>query len=213
MKGLYTPELEHDSCGIGCVANIDGRKTSEVIQDAIDMLENMEHRGGTGSDPATGDGAGVMIQNPHDYLVEECKKLNIDLPEFGHYGVGMIFFPTIKSVREECRQVMESYADELGFEILGYRAVPVDHTVPGSGALKVEPVIEQVFLKHRESTFDDLERKLFVLRNWSTHHIGNKVKGNNGDFYMPSLSYKVMIYKGQLRTDQLRPYYLDLQSD
>lgn len=212
-KSLYTPELEHDSCGIGCVANIDGSKTNAIIQDAIDMLENMEHRGGTGADPETGDGAGIMIQNPHDFLVEECSELGFTLPEIGHYGVGMLFFPTIKSVREECREVLEKFAIELGFKVLGYRKVPVDPNVPGSGAKKVEPIIEQVFLSHSEATFDDLERKLFVLRNYSIHFIGHNVSGNNGDFYIPSLSYKVMIYKGQLRTDQLRPYYYDLQND
>ncbi len=211
MKGLYTPALEHDSCGIGCIANVNGSKTSQVVQDAIDMLENMEHRGGTGSDPETGDGAGIMIQNPHEFLVEKCKTLGFELPEQGHYGAGIIFFPTIKTVREECRAVLEKHAVEMGFEVLGYRPVPVDHTVPGSEARKVEPVIEQVFIKHKEANFEDLERKLFVLRNWTTHYIGHNVKGNNGDFYVPSLSYKVMIYKGQLRTNQLRPYYYDLQ--
>ncbi|TRX62763.1 glutamate synthase large subunit [Fulvivirga sp. M361] len=213
MKGLYTPELEHDSCGIGCVANIDGSKTSQIVQEAIDMLENMEHRGGTGSDPETGDGAGIMVQNPHDFLKEECKDLDLELPEFGHYGAGMIFFPTIKSVREECRAILEKNAQEMGFKVLGYRKVPVDHTVPGSGAKKVEPVIEQVFITHTTATFDELERKLFVLRNSTTHYIGHNVKGNNGDFYMPSFSYKIMIYKGQLRTNQLRPYFYDLQNE
>ncbi len=212
MKGLYTPELEHDSCGIGCIANIKGQKSADIIQDALAMLENMEHRGGTGSDPDSGDGAGILMQIPHDYFQNETKTLNITLPAEGHYGVGMIFLPRIKAIRDACKAKMAKYAAMMDFTILGYRPVPVDHTVPGSESRRVEPIIEQVFLQHKSATFEDLERKLFVFRNWVTHDVNSKVIGSNGEFYMPSLSFKVIIYKGQLRTDQLRKYYLDLQS-
>lgn len=209
---MYTPELEHDACGIGCIANINGNKTSDVVQDAITMLENMEHRGGTGSDPETGDGAGISIQVPHNFLTAKCKELGFELPAFGAYGVGMIFFPPHASVRKECRAALEQHAEESNFEILGYRPVPVDHSVPGAGAKKAEPVIEQVFFRHKDDLVEDaLERKLFVLRNYLTHYIGHNIKGNNGEFYIPSMSHKVVVYKGQLRTNQLRPYYLDLQ--
>lgn len=211
--GLYRPQFEHDSCGIGCIANIDGKRDHKIIQDALDMLENMEHRGGTGSDPETGDGAGIMLQVPHEFLRIKCLELDIELPEFGHYGVGMVFFPTIKAIRKQCREIFEEHANLLGFTILGYREVPVNKSVPGSGARRVEPHIEQVFLRHKEGySFDVLERKLFVLRNYSTHHIGNNLQGNNGDFYVTSLSHKTIIYKGQLRTNQLRPFYYDLQN-
>ncbi|UII21933.1 glutamate synthase large subunit [Fulvivirga ligni] len=215
QRGLYTPELEHDACGIGCIANIDGSKTSAIVQDAIDMLENMEHRGGTGSDPETGDGAGILIQIPHDFLATECEKLGFELPEAGKYGAGMIFFPVNPAVRNECREILEKHAEEMGFILLGYRNVPVNHNIPGSGARNVEPVIEQIFLKHSDNniTTEALERKLFVLRNYTTHYIGHNVKGNNTDFFVPSLSSKVMVYKGQLRTNQLRPYYYDLQNE
>ncbi|ELR72211.1 Glutamate synthase [NADPH] large chain [Fulvivirga imtechensis AK7] len=214
QRGLYTPELEHDACGIGCIANIDGKKTAKTVQDALDMLENMEHRGGTGSDPETGDGAGILIQIPHHFYKNECEKLGITLPEFGAYGVGMLFFPTNKSVREECKSILEKHAKELGFEVLGYRPVPVDHNVPGAGSSKVEPVIEQIFVKHKDNlTGDNLERKLFVFRNYTTHYIGHHVKGNNADFYSPSFSHKIVVYKGQLRTNQVRPYYYDLQNE
>ncbi len=211
-QGLYRPEFEHDACGIGCIANIKGIKSHGIIQDALDMLENMEHRGGTGSDPETGDGAGILIQVPHDFLRIKCLELGFDLPKPGHYGVGMIFFPTNQQVREKCRATLEDHAAEMGFEILGYREVPVNRNIPGSGASRTEPVIEQIFLKHSEDlTGEALERKLFVLRNYSTHYIGHNIPGNNGDFYVASLSNKTIIYKGQLRTNQLRPYYLDLQ--
>lgn len=213
QRGLYTPELEHDSCGIGCIANIDGKKTAQTVQDAIDMLENMEHRGGTGSDPETGDGAGILIQIPHTFFKEECAKLGFELPEPGAYGAGMIFFPANSSVRKECKKLLEKHAIELGFEVLGYRPVPVNEGVPGAGSAKVAPVIEQVFIKHKSATEEDLERKLFVLRNYTTHYIGHHVEGNNRDFYVPSLSYRIIVYKGQLRTNQLRPYYYDLQNE
>ncbi|UII28619.1 glutamate synthase large subunit [Fulvivirga maritima] len=215
QRGLYTPELEHDACGIGCIANIDGSKSSSIVQDAIDMLENMEHRGGTGSDPETGDGAGILIQIPHDFLAKECKELGFELPEAGKYGAGMVFFPVNPAVRNECRAIFEKHAEEMGFTLLGYRSVPVNHNIPGSGARKVEPVIEQIFFKHNNEKIstDELERKLFVLRNHTTHYIGHNVKGNNHDFYVPSLSSKTMVYKGQLRTNQLRPYYFDLQNE
>ncbi|QSE98870.1 glutamate synthase large subunit [Fulvivirga lutea] len=212
MKGLYTPELEHDSCGIGCIANIDGHASADIIQDALTMLENMEHRGGTGSDPDSGDGAGILMQVPHNYLAKKVSDLGFQLPNFGHYGIGMIFFPRIKSVREACKALMTEIAKEMGFSIIGYRTVPVDHTIPGSESRRVEPIIEQVFLAHQSAKEEELERKLLLFRNYATHKINSEVIGSNGEFYLPSLSYKVIIYKGQLRTDQLRSYYLDLQS-
>ncbi|MFA0961508.1 glutamate synthase large subunit [Roseivirga sp. BDSF3-8] len=214
-KGLYCPQLEHDACGIGCIVNIDGRREARTIQDALDMLENMEHRGGTGADPETGDGAGILLQMPHDFLSEECRKQGLQLPPPGRYGAGTIFWPVMKEVREACRELFEKEATGMGFQVLGYREVPVNKAIPGAGAARVAPFIEQVFLTHHDGlTFDDLERKLFVLRNHITHTIGrNHIHGNNGEFYMVSLSHKTLIYKGQLRTNQLRPYYTDLQEE
>lgn len=213
FTGLYRPEFEHDACGIGCIAHIDGRSDHQLIQQALDMLERMEHRGGTGSDPESGDGAGILIQKPHEFFVEECESIGIELPVKGEYGVGVLFWPVIKDVREACRSIFEAHAEQLGFTVLGYRQVPIDRNVPGSEAKKVEPVIEQVFLTHKNGLKDiDLERRLFVLRNYTTHYIGHHVAGNNGDFYMPSLSCRVVVYKGQLRTNQLRPYFYDLQN-
>ncbi|MDH5598056.1 MAG: glutamate synthase subunit alpha, partial [Cyclobacteriaceae bacterium] len=162
--GLYAPETERDSCGIGCVANINGAKSHDVISDAITMLERMEHRGGTGSDPDTGDGAGILIQISHSFFKGVTEELGIALPAQGTYGIGMIFFPRDKKVREECRSKFNEYIDDQGFELLGYREVPVDNKVPGKGATAVEPVIEQVFLKRKFDALigDDFERKLFV---------------------------------------------------
>lgn len=210
---LYTPELEHDACGIGFVANINGTKTNQTLRDALSMLENMEHRGGRGSSPKTGDGAGVLIQIPHDFFVEESSRLGLELPRFGKYGVGMVFFPRDKKVSNACREVLRKAMRELGLELIGYRVVPVDHSVPGPGALEVEPVFEQVFVKPTDDTLtgDALERKLFVLRNYAAHTIANTVKGSNKEFYIASFSARTLVYKGQLRTEQLRQYFFDLQ--
>ena len=201
-RGLYTPELEHDACGIGFVANINGTKTNQNLLDALTMLENMEHRGGKGSSPKTGDGAGVLIQIPYDFFADEAKRLGFELPAPGKYGVGMVFFPRDKKVSNACREVLRKNIKELGLELIGFRVVPVDHSVPGPGAAEVEPVIEQVFVKPLDETVtgDAFERKLFVLRNYSLHAVANTVKGNNKEFYITSFSARTIVYKGQLRT-------------
>ena len=212
-KGLYTPELEHDACGIGFIANINGTRTNNVLRDALSMLENMEHRGGRGCNAKTGDGAGILIQLPHDFLAEEASRHGFELPAPGKYGVGMVFFPRDKKVANACRDVLKKSIMALGFELIGFRGVPVDHSVPGPDASEVEPVIEQVFVKSKGDTISDenLERKLFVLRNSTSHKISRDVKGSNTEFYITSFSSKTIVYKGQLRTEQLRKYFFDLQ--
>ncbi len=212
-KSLYTPELEHDACGIGFVANINGTKSNNVLRDALSMLENMEHRGGRGCNAKTGDGAGVLIQLPHDFLQEEASRLGYELPAPGKYGVGMVFFPREKKVMNACRETLKKNINALGLELIGFRGVPVDHSVPGPGAAEVEPIIEQVFVKVKGEEWpqDVLERKLFVLRNFTSHKIAKDVKGSNKEFYITSFSSKTIIYKGQLRTEQLRKYFFDLQ--
>jgi glutamate synthase (NADPH) large chain len=211
-KGMYVPSMEHDACGIGFVANLKGKKSHQIVQDAITMLMNMEHRGGCGCEPETGDGAGILIQNPHDFLKEECLKLGFELPEYGTYGVGMIFFPADEAVREECRYILNKHIGELGFELLGYRVVPTDNSTIGATAKSLEPWTEQVFVRHKTITDRaELERKIYVLKKYTIHFIGHNVEGNNGDFYCVSFSYKTMVYKGQLRTDQLPAYFPDLR--
>jgi glutamate synthase (NADPH) large chain len=212
-RSLYTPELEHDACGIGFVANINGTKSNNVLRDALFMLENMEHRGGKGCNAKTGDGAGVLIQLPHDFLKEECSRLGFNIPAAGKYGVGMVFFPRDKKVMNACREVLKKNIQALGLELIGFRNVPVDHSVPGPEASEVEPQIEQVFVraKNDDYTHDVLERKLFVLRNFTSHKISKDVKGSNKEFYITSFSTKTIVYKGQLRTEQLRKYFFDLQ--
>jgi glutamate synthase (NADPH) large chain len=210
--GLYHPSFEHDACGIGFVANIKGGKSHQIISDALTVLENMEHRGACGCENNTGDGAGIMIQMPHEFFFDECIKLGVHLPSYGKYGVGVIFFPKEIRLREECRDIFNRTAEKLGLEILAYRKVPVNTQDIGPTALSVEPEIEQVFIACPDhiSNPDDFERKLFVLRNFASHTILNTVKKDEIGFYIASLSYKTLVYKGQLTSNQVRRYFTDL---
>jgi glutamate synthase (NADPH) large chain len=210
--GLYDPQFERDACGIGFVANIKNNKSHRIVSDALTILENMEHRGACGYEANTGDGAGIMIQTPHEFFFEECLKLGVHLPAFGRYGVGVIFFPREVPLREECRAIFTRSAEELGLEILAWRKVPVNREDIGSTALSVEPEMEQVFIACPDhiANPDDFERKLFVLRNFSAHLINNTVRKDAVGFYIASLSYKTVVYKGQLTSGQVRGYFPDL---
>lgn len=212
MAGLYDPAFEHDACGIGFVANIKGNKSHKIISDALTVLENMEHRGACGCENNTGDGAGIMIQTPHEFFFDECIKLGVHLPPFGKYGTGVIFFPRELRLREECREIFSRCAEKLGLEILAYRKVPVNPANVGPTALSVEPEIEQVFIICPDHINNPLEfeRKLFVLRNYATHTINGTVKKDAIGFYIASLSYKTVVYKGQLTSTQVRDYFPDL---
>ncbi|TDH28960.1 glutamate synthase large subunit [Segetibacter sp. 3557_3] len=212
-SGLYSPEFEHDSCGIGFIANIKSNKSHQIVSDALTILENMEHRGACGCENNTGDGAGLTIQTPHEFFFDECIKQGVHLPAFGKYGVGMIFFPKDVPLREECRDIFNRAAEKLGLEVLHYRKVPVNPDDIGATALSVEPEIEQVFIGCPDHIFnrEDFERKLFILRNYATHTINNTVRKDEIGFYLASLSYKIIIYKGQLTSTQLRHYFPDLR--
>lgn len=211
-QGLYLPETEFDSCGVGFVANIKGIKSFKIVSDAITMLENMEHRGATGYESNTGDGAGLQIQIPHELLYDEALNFGFDLPEPDYYGVGMLFFPQNNFIREECKEIIEQSADKLGLKILGYRPVPVSNIDLGDLAKSVEPVMEMLFV---ERPFDvetdkDFERKLFVFRNYISHQITSVTSNDPIGFYVASFSCKKLIYKGQLRSVQIRNYFKDL---
>ncbi|MGZ8510181.1 MAG: glutamate synthase large subunit [Chitinophagaceae bacterium] len=210
--GLYHPSFEHDACGIGFVANIKGNKSHQNISDALTVLENMEHRGACGCDVNSGDGAGIMVQMPHEFFFDECIKLGVHLPSFGKYGVGVIFFPKEIRLREECREIFNRTAEILGLEILAYRKVPVNTSDIGPTALSVEPEMEQVFIACPDhiASPDEFERKLFVLRNFASHTILNTVRKDEIGFYIASLSYKTIVYKGQLTSNQVRKYFSDL---
>ena len=211
---LYSPEYERDSCGIGFVANIKGDRSNAIVDDALTMLECMEHRGGRGSEPQTGDGAGVMMQIPYEFFVEEAPKSGFQLKEDPEeFGVGLIYFPQDETSRKIYKLRIRDYIKERGFQIIGYRKVPVDTDYAGKTSLKISPWIEQLFVRYKER-FDDsieLERKLFVLRKYLTTRLNRGVKHLENECYIPSFSCRRIVYKGQLRTDQLRYYFKDLR--
>jgi glutamate synthase (NADPH) large chain len=211
-NGLYSPAFEHDACGIGFVVNIKEHKSHKIVSDALTILENMEHRGACGCENNTGDGAGVMIQTPHEFFFDECVKLGVHLPPFKKYGVGILFFPKDIRLKEECRDILNRCAEKLGLEILVYRKVPVNADGIGVTALSVEPEMEQVFVACPDhiNNPEDFERKLFLLKNYASHTIFNTVKQDAIGFYIASFSYKTVVYKGQLTSTQLREYYPDL---
>ena len=211
-KGLYDRSFEHDACGIGFVANIKGNKNHRTISDALTILENMEHRGACGCEANTGDGAGIMIQIPHEFFYDELLHEGITLPAIEAYAVGMIFFPKELRVKEECRDIFNRAAEKMGMRVIHWRQVPVNNAGIGPSALTVEPSIEQVFLEPPAGvkTAIEFERKLFVLRKYATHIAGNAVKNDPVGFYINSLSCRTLIYKGQLTSHQVREYYNEL---
>ena len=214
-QGLYRKEFEHDACGIGFVANMKGRKSHKVVADAIQMLIRMDHRGACGCDPNSGDGAGILVQIPHEFFLEECTKLGIDLPAALDYGVGMVFFPKDETTRNECKEIIARKAKKLGLEILGYRVVPCDNSeIQGAESGNTEPQMEQLFIK-RPTEQDELtfERKLYVFRQYTARVINETVKAVEGKFYYASLSARTIIYKGMLTTMQVPGYFDDLRRD
>jgi len=211
-QGLYSPDFERDACGVGFVAHIKGRKSHRQVRDALTMLENMEHRGACGCDPESGDGAGIMIQIPHEFLWEECINLGIQLGEPGYYGVGMLFLPKDETLNGICREAVREACRERKMDFLGFRAVPVDRAGIGPTALGAEPEIVQFFVSRPETVrnTEDFERKLFVLRRL----VIQKVKKHREyplPIYIASLSCRTVIYKGQLTTYQVGTYFEDLK--
>ena len=214
-QGLYRSDFEHDACGIGFRAHMKGQKSHQIVADAILMLERMDHRGACGCDPNTGDGAGILIQIPHEFFVFECAKLGFKIPSLGQYGVGMIFFPQDPTVRKECKDVIERTVKSLGLTLLGYRKVPTLNDTLGEGSLSVEPHVEQAFIQRPELMEDDMEfeRKLYILKQFSTRLINDSVVGAKDNFYIPTFSSRTIVYKGQLTTAQLKYYFPDLENE
>ena len=167
LDGLYDPSFEHDACGLGFVANIKGVKSHKIIQDGIKILENLEHRGATGADPLVGDGAGMLLQIPHEFFENECKNLKFQLPNEGNYGIGVFFMPQDNQIVEKLTQIIEETCSSEKIEILGWRDVPTDNSCLSldRNIKKAEPVHFQLFIKKSDDlSQDEFERKLFVLR-------------------------------------------------
>lgn len=215
QQGLYDPKFEHDACGTGFITNLNGKKSHQIIQNALTILENMEHRGACGCDPDSGDGAGILMQIPHEFFLEECNAIEIDLKEPGQYGVGMMFLPKDSLSRKTIRKIISQSANQLGLNIIGYRRVPVNSSVIGETARAVEPHVKQLFVAKPDhiKDNDEFERKLYVLRRLITRTVSEEVKTEADQFYFTSLSSRVIVYKGQLTTYQVRQYYADLQDE
>ena len=209
-QGLYDPSFEHDACGMGFVAHLKGVKSHRIVQQALKVLTHMEHRGARGCEENTGDGAGILIQIPHKFLVTECKSLSIKLPEVGQYAVGMVFLPQASEARAECGEILARIIVEEGQTLLGWRDVPINPTPLGESALRAMPHVRMVFVGKSDDVAEGLEfeRKLYVIRKRTE----NEVEANNaaGHIYFPSLSSRTIVYKGMLTTEQVGQYYLDL---
>jgi glutamate synthase (NADPH/NADH) large chain len=210
-QGLYDPRNEHDSCGMGFVVNLNGQKSHEIIRKGIEVLINLTHRGACGCDPETGDGAGVLIQIPHEFFARECADLGFSLPEPGTYGVGMMFLPVEPQQRLQCEGIVERIAREEGLTVRGWRDTPVNGNAIGRQARATQPYIEQVFLRQSPGmTQDQLERKLYVIRRRAEAEVAASDIREKDFFYVPSMSSRVIIYKGLLLAPQISQFYGEL---
>jgi len=214
-QGLYDPLYEKDACGIGFVVNVKGKRSNKIVGQALTILKNLTHRGGSGSEPNTGDGAGILIQIPHTFLKNELLLSGIDLPEYGYYGVGMVFLPPDANERDKCEKKMEEIIKSEGQTLLGWRTVPIDDSSLGSTAKACMPFIRQVFIGKSPDLKDDLafERKLYVIRKLAEKNIRYAEKDNNEFFYIASLSCRTIVYKGMLTAHQVGEFYKDLSND
>ena len=211
-QGLYDPAHEHDSCGVGFVVDIKGRKSHAIVLHALTVLKNLMHRGACGCEPNTGDGAGILIQMPHAFLSRECAKLGIALPAPGQYGAGLVFLPRDPLHARRCQETFEGIIKEEGQILLGWRTVPTDDSPIGPTAKSVEPHFKQIFIGRGPSLGDDqaFERRLYVIRKRVEHAIWNTEMPDRKFFYLPSLSSRTLIYKGMLSANQIETMYPDI---
>lgn len=214
-QGLYDPAFEKDACGMGFVAHIKGRASHNIVSQALSMLSNMEHRGGQGSEPNSGDGAGILIQIPHGFFSEVVQEVGFQLPEAGQYGVGMLFLPHDKTVRLEQEALLASIIEEEGQTVLGFRDVPYQDDMLGKTARAAKPFVRQVFIARSKDLKADIdfERKLYVIRRRAELAIRYGGAEQGDQFYVSSMSGKKIIYKGMLTTEQVGQFYVDLQDE
>ena len=212
-QGLYDPSHEHDACGVGFLANIKGKKSHAIVEQGLQILKNLTHRGAVGADPLAGDGAGILLQLPDRFLREEMAKQGITLPPVGQYGVGMVFLPQEPASRLACEYEIERAIKDEGQVLLGWRDVPRDNSGLGESVKKIEPVIRQVFIGRGKgvTVTDALERKLYIIRKSFGHAIRALKLAHGEEFYAPSLSARTIVYKGMLLAGQVGSYYKDLQ--
>ena len=212
-QGLYDPQNEHENCGIGLIVDMKGRKSHDIVQGALEICVNLDHRGGCGCDPITGDGAGIFIQLPHNFYTAVTKKESgFEVPNEGDYGVGFVFLSQNKVERINEETIIEKIITETGFELIGWRDVPVKSEILGKASKACEPVKRQFFVSRGETCERGLafERKLYLIRRMATHRIRYSGEDEDSLFYISSLSSRTMTYKGMLTTEQLGDYFPDL---
>ena len=212
-EGLYSPQYEHDACGVGFVAHIKGQRTHHIVASGLKILENLDHRGAVGSDALMGDGAGILIQIPDVFFREEMAKQGVSLPPAGEYGVGMLFLPKETASRIACEHEIERAVKAEGQVLLGWRDVPVNADMPMSPTVRAkEPVIRQVFIGRGRDIMvtDALERKLYVIRKRAVHAIHALNLQHGKEYFSPSMSARTIVYKGLLLANQVGQYYKDL---
>ncbi len=208
-QGLYLPEFEHENCGAGFICNLKGEKTNQIIHDALEILVKLEHRGGVSSDGKTGDGAGLLIDIPHDYFKRVC---DFEIPAQREYAVGMLFLPKIANQYQFCKDTFEKEIKAQGLSVLGWREVPVDSSQLGEIALASEPNIEQIFIGKTEAIDEAVfKAKLYAARKITEHTIRLSKISQSDYFYVPSLSTTTLIYKGIIMPEDIGPYFTDLQ--
>ena len=211
--GLYDPALAKDSCGVGFIADIKGRKSQQIVKDALTILVNLEHRGAVGADPRAGDGAGILVQIPHKFFARKAKALGITLPAPGEYGIGALFMPRDAERRALVCKTFEEVAEREGLNILGWRSdMPVDNSTLGETVKPTEPFHMQVFIGKGKNKFteDEFERKLYILRKSISSTIYRQYERRLSGYYPVSISCRTVIYKGMFLADQLGTYYPDL---
>lgn len=211
-QGLYDPRYEHDACGMGFVVSIKGEASHEIVEEALTVLENLTHRGASGADIHTGDGAGILFQLPHAFFLRHAQSWDMVLPEQGDYGVGMLFMHRYEGHRQIQQETFSELANELGMKVLGWREVSINRSHAGETALQAMPSFWQVFLKRPEALKDEMafERRLFLLRKQAEARLYPQAKEAGGTFYVASLSCRTIVYKGMLTARQLRSFFLDL---
>ncbi|MFW5972161.1 MAG: glutamate synthase large subunit [Bacillota bacterium] len=209
-QGLYDPQFEHDACGMGFVANIKGRKSHDIVRHALEILVNLSHRGATGSEPNTGDGAGILLQMPHSFMRKKVEELGFALPEKGEYGVGMLFLPQDRKYRRECEKIFKDIVEDEEQTLLGWRDVPYNDSEIGKSARECRPCIRQVFIARNNQIKKDIdfERKLYVIGKRAENKI--RLSDFKGELYIASLSHRTIVYKGMLMPEQLEGFFPDL---
>src|SRR5579883_3072126 len=212
-QGLYDPRYEHDSCGVGFVADLKNRKSHDILVKGLQILANLDHRGATGFDASLGDGCGTLAQIPHRFFQEECAKLGMNLPAAGHYAIGQFFMPRAAAARRACETILEEAVAEEGQVLLGWRDTPVDNRELGEAVKAVEPVQRQLFIGRGPGIVDedDFERKLYIIRKIASNRIVASTVPGVAEYYPVSLSCRTIVYKGMVLVGQLAGYYKDLQ--